>query len=219
MKYKIVEISPLVYCAIVPDQFDLAMLFWRAQEYYESASPKFRGRAFTLLEYMKWYSAQYGKGSFTYAEDWAGFNLPSSILTEMYDPTHVQFKGVVIDHNEYDFEMASIYKGLFAKSNGKPFYLLGAKSGDIATIRHELAHGLYFTNSKYKMEMQKNIKALPRKLYDKLRQVLRQYGYAASVHDDEIQAFLSTGLTKEMRKLNISKEITSKFKKSFLSYG
>src|SRR4249920_176504 len=61
-------------------QYELASTFLRIQEHYESS--RFRGRVFTLEQYMDWYAARFG--AFTYFEDWSGFNVPSTAFEPFY---------------------------------------------------------------------------------------------------------------------------------------
>lgn len=74
--FKIREILHNVYQVHFDKQSQLASTFLRFQEFYES--PKFRGRTFTRAEFEEYYTQEHG--SFSYLEDWAGFNLPSDVL-------------------------------------------------------------------------------------------------------------------------------------------
>ena len=66
-----------IYLIQAATGYQLASTFLRFQEHY--GSPRFRGRRFTLEEYMDWYAAEYG--GFTYFDDWEGFNIPSWVLS------------------------------------------------------------------------------------------------------------------------------------------
>jgi hypothetical protein len=63
-----------IYLVRFATQYELSSTFLRFQEHYES--PRFHGRVFSLEEYMDWYATRYG--NFTYYQDWAGFNVPST---------------------------------------------------------------------------------------------------------------------------------------------
>ena len=84
INYKIKEVKPNVFAVIVKDKYDRAMLFCRAQEYYESPSSKFRGKNFSIWDYMKWYHEQNHWG-FSYGADWSGFNIPLKTVRECYN--------------------------------------------------------------------------------------------------------------------------------------
>ncbi|OGZ16930.1 MAG: hypothetical protein A3H76_05890 [Candidatus Lloydbacteria bacterium RIFCSPLOWO2_02_FULL_54_12] len=74
----------------------LAMTFVRMQEYYESGSPRFRGRIFTLGEFKDWYRKE--RGRWSYANDWSGFNVPSYAVHAVYRqfPDHSrEEKGII----------------------------------------------------------------------------------------------------------------------------
>jgi hypothetical protein len=83
---------------------------------------------------------------------------------------------------------------------------------------HEIAHGLYYTNKDYQVEVKNLISKIKPTHYEKLRKKLIKMGYVddKKIIDDEIQAFMSTGLyngleTKELKKYE--KEFIKNFKK------
>jgi hypothetical protein len=98
------------------------------------------------------------------------------------------------------------------------WYLIGASSKDKGTMNHEIAHGLYFTNKDYKKKVNELIGNIKPTHYDKLKKKLIKMGYVddKKIIDDEIQAFMSTGLynglnTKELKVYE--KEFKNNFKK------
>lgn len=199
------EVSPRIYCAIIDDDYDRAMLFCRYQEYYESPNKKFRGKYFSWEEYMRFYKDFWKKDTFTYPIDWSGYNIPSNILDGGVDAFYKE--------TEYDKVMNDIYFYCEIDSQNKnkgtrcDWYLIGASSKDTKTMDHEIAHGLYFTNKEYKMRMLYQLSLIPKKIMDKIDKKLIKMGYAndRKILDDEAQAFLSTGLyngleTKEIKK-------------------
>ncbi len=82
--YKIEEVRPNVFAVIVKDHYHRAMLFCRVQEYYESPNPQFRGKNFSIWNFIEWYSRQ-KKDAFTYAFDWGGFNIPLKTAWDCYE--------------------------------------------------------------------------------------------------------------------------------------
>lgn len=70
---KLQKITDKIYHLHFDKQYDLAMHFLRYQEYYECPNDRFYKNSFTLAEFMHWYAKEYG--SFSYPEDWGGFNL------------------------------------------------------------------------------------------------------------------------------------------------
>lgn len=210
-------IKPNIYCVLVDDNYDRAMLFCRYQEFYESPYKKFRNKYFSWMEYMRHYKDYWKKDTFTYPIDWSGYNIPSNILEKGVDTFYKQ--------TEYDNVMNDIYFycGINSqhKNNGTRcnWYLIGASSKDLKTLDHEIAHGLYFTNKNYKKDVIKLINDIKPTHYDKLKNKLIKMGYVddKKIIDDEIQAFMSTGLyngldTKELKKYE------SKFISNFKKY-
>jgi hypothetical protein len=210
------EIKPRIYCVTVDDDYDRAMLFCRYQEFYESPYKKFRGKPFTWMEYMRFYKNSWKKRTFTYPDDWAGYNIPSNVLQQAH---HIFCKDT-----EYDLIMNDIYwycaKDSMEKNDGRQvdWYLIGASSKDLETMDHEIAHGIYFTNNEYKKSVTKLIKKIKPTHYDKLKKKLIKMGYVddKKIINDEINAFMSTGLyngldTKELKKYE--KEFIKNFKK------
>jgi hypothetical protein len=192
------------------------MLFCRYQEFYESPYKKFRGKPFTWMEYMRFYKNSWKKRTFTYPDDWAGYNIPSNVLQQAH---HIFCKDT-----EYDLIMNDIYwycaKDSMEKNDGRQvdWYLIGASSKDLETMDHEIAHGIYFTNNEYKKSVTKLIKKIKSTHYDKLKKKLIKMGYVddKKIINDEINAFMSTGLyngldTKELKKYE--KEFIKNFKK------
>ena len=210
------EVAPRIYCAIIDDDYDRAMLFCRYQEYYESPYKKFRGKRFTWMEYMRFYKNAWKKRTFTYPDDWAGYNIPSNILDGGVDAFYKE--------TEYDVIMNDIYFYCSIDSQNKndgegcDWYLIGASSRDVKTMDHEIAHGLYFTNTVYKKMVDTLIKNIKPTHYDKLKKKLIKMGYVddKKIIDDEIQEFMSTGLyngldTKELKVYE--KDFKSNFRK------
>lgn len=205
------EVAPKIYCAIIDDNYDRAMLFCRYQEYYESPYKKFRGKYFSWMAYMRHYKNAWKKDVFTYPTDWTGYNIPSNILDGGVDAFNKE--------TEYDEIMNDIYFYCAIDSQNKndgercDWYLIGASSKDLKTMNHEIAHGLYFTNREYRMRMLYLLSLIPKRTMDKIDKKLIKMGYVndRKILDDEAQAFLSTGLYNG---LDI-KEI-KKFEKNFI---
>jgi hypothetical protein len=212
------EIKPNIYCVLVDDNYDRAMLFCRYQEFYESPYKKFRNKYFTWMEYMRFYKDVWKKKTFTYPEDWSGYNIPSNIL----QIAHHIFCG----ETEYDNIMNDIYwycvSDVQKKNEGKDvdWYLIGTSSKDLRTLNHEIAHGLYFTNRDYKKDTNKLIKEIKPTHYGKLKKKLIKMGYVSDkkIINDEIQAFMSTGLYNDLD-IKELKKYESKFIKNFKKYN
>lgn len=192
--FTIKEVKPRIFLFEFRNHYDMCMHFLRYQEFYESASPKFRGKSFEIFDFMKWYSLKYGKGSFTYPSDWDGFNIPSSVIFDLWN------KHLISDKNIYDYEMMQAWRECNAKIYEKTelavnqFYIIGTVRGNKA-LKHEIAHGLFYLDPDYKKEATKLVKALSPSIRKSLNSTLKKLGYTPKVYVDEIQAYMSTGLT------------------------
>ena len=187
VKYKVKEVESNIFAVIIKDSYDRAMTFCRVQEYYESPNKKFRGKEFDIWEYMKWYSKAYGRG-FSYAKDWSGFNLPYNVARDCLEK--------IVSETPYDDNMWYILnrvEDLMTDWKAKA-YIIGTGDEKGTTFDHELCHGLWYTNKTYKKKAEALVKVLPKKHYNKIKKELLSMGYTDKVIDDEVQAYMSTGL-------------------------
>lgn len=199
MKFTIKEVKPKIFLFECDNSYDLAMTFLRYQETYESPNPKFRNKPFTIIDFMEWYSKtqglkNHGVEGFSYPLDWAGFNFPSFIIDKLLNDIGIT------DRNKYDdfiLESYNMIKNKYYYDDN--FYIIGATAGNEKTIKHEIAHGFFYTNPEYKKEMKKLVKALPADKIEKFNTHLASVGYTKQVFVDEIQAYLSTGVSNSMK--------------------
>lgn len=193
--FEIKEVKPRIFLFEFTDNYDMCMFFLRYQEFYESPSHKYRGKSFEIFDFMRWYSKKFGKGSFTYPNDWDGFNIPGTIIWKMWNEHFIP------DKNIYDYEMYQAWKECNSKLNlgvGLPinqFYIIGAKKGSSA-LSHEIAHGLFYLYPEYRKEMTKLFRALKPDIQKALKVGLKKLGYTTKVYVDEAQAYMSTGLNE-----------------------
>lgn len=182
IKTKLIKIQEGIYLCEMDNLYDLAMTFCRIQEFYESPFKQIRRKNFSMMKLQRIYSLN-NKGYFSYPKDWAGYNIPSSIIDKFY-----KGKWVSSDWNEYDCVLKKIINRI---GDNKPYYLIGALKGDKHTVDHELCHAFYSLDKKYKISVNKLINSVPKRLLDKIKKVLRKTGYDESVMIDEINAYLS----------------------------
>jgi hypothetical protein len=202
---KIYKIAPKTYLMVYKSYFEMGMSFLRLQEYYESASKKYKGKHFDIFEFMRHYTKKNKLTYFSYTDDFAGYNLPSSVVD-----AHRNVK----DRNLFE-------KDLFMHLNkikDKNFYLIGSLEGKTRTLKHEVAHSLYYHKKDYRDEMLAIIKKIKPNKIKKLYKALTKMGYDKSVFDDELQAYFSTGLILELEKVKGIKESVEKCKKVFKKY-
>jgi hypothetical protein len=205
LKYQIKEVRPNIFAVIVKDKYDRAMLFCRVQEYYECPNPKFRGKQFSVWDYMKWYHKKYGRG-FSYGADWSGFNIPIWVAKECYNNLNKI-------ETPYDKVMDEIVQKLNSFYTG---YMIGAGNTTGETFKHEVCHALYHTNKDYKKQMDNLTKGLPKKYYDTFKKNLLGMGYTTKVINDEIQAYLQYGYDDDRFGKGVSLKQLKQYNKIYL---
>ena len=180
---EIKEILDSIFIVSFGKQIELAKTFIRFQEYFENSV--FKGKIFTLEEFKKWYikNSIKGKktGKFTYYQDWDGFNIPSYALKPFYE-------GRFNPLTKYEKKLLAVFKN---KKN-KNFYIIGtSKEISIATLNHEISHGLFYINPEYRTQVLRVIRKINSQDKKKLKDFLLKYGgYHSAVLDDEIHAYL-----------------------------
>ena len=196
------QLFPKIFLVEFYENYDLAMTFLRAQEFYESVNPDFQGKTFTLSQYMSWYAkTQSDTKTFSYSEDWRGFNVPSKVLDACYTAN--------TERTPHDKLLLKIMQECNQKSDDQPYYLLGVRMGDLGTLDHELAHGFYTTEPEYKSGIEAIMKDMNSKTKENLLKGIYDMGYAPSVAHDELQAFMATGLSKKLKPLAQDDEATN----------
>jgi hypothetical protein len=190
IKYSLKEIYPKVFLVGVENSYDLAMLFCRVQEFYESPYKEIKGKNFTITELQRIYSLRREDGCFTYPNDWSGFNIPCKTIKACYG-------NKIKDKNEYDnvFETIDIKIKNKLKTRTK-YYVIGSDPKSKSTIEHEVAHAFYYLYPLYKREANKITDKLPKKLSDKMKKWMLKIGYNKSSLQDELQAYLSSDDTE-----------------------
>jgi hypothetical protein len=165
------KIASDIYLLQFDTQYELTATFLRVQEYYES--PRFHGRIFSLEQYMDWYANQHG--NFTYYQDWSGFNVPSTAFMPFYD-------GSFDPLSQKEHRLLTVFRRL-----RKPFYVIGVFGRGATSLRHELAHALYFVDHSYRDRVRRAIHGYKTVGLEK---ALAKAGYAKHVIHDELQAYL-----------------------------
>ena len=216
IEYKIEEVRPNVFAVIVKDHYHRAMLFCRVQEYYESPNPEFRGKNFSIWDYIEWYSREHND-VFTYTFDWGGFNIPLNVAESCY--SKLLKKG---EFTPYDLEMNYIVKTIRGMVGNGKSYIIGAPTTEDETFEHEVCHGLYATNKEYKALVDEITETIEWQDYLKFEKNLLDMGYTAAVIPDEIQAYLSTNYEYTKFSKGVSKRkckaLHKEYKKVFDKY-
>ena len=200
---KQIEVAPNVFLLKFKDTVEMGKVFIRFQEHYES--PKFRGQVFTMSEFKAWYSKAYGKGHFTYYKDWSGYNFPSYILQPFYDGKFGRL-------SKREQLILDVFRGMVG-----PYYVIGAV--DTNTLKHETAHGLFYTQPEYKAKVLKILSSLD---YSPVKKILLDNCYCEAVLDDELNAYSIDGLNRYVWlkdiDLSIYRKASKKLAKLFDQY-
>jgi hypothetical protein len=166
------RIADDIYVVRFDSQYALASTFLRIQEHYESSH--FRGRVFSLEEFMDWYAAKFG--AFSYYEDWSGFNVPSIAFEPFYSG---RFNPLLRKEQQL--------LRLFEKAKA-PFYVIGLYQDDDLT--HELAHALFYLRPAYRHAIRTAMRGYNTAA---IARHLASVGYHRRVVEDEVHAYLVSG--------------------------
>ena len=190
MNYQISQLYDSIFHVRCETQEDLAYLFLRSQEYYESRNIDFYRQNFKIDAFKEWYCRSFtGEDTFTYPYDWCGFNVPGAIALSA---TNGAFK--IGDNNKYDEAMLEVIQR--CQKDSKRFYLIGTMDevSDLQTLSsalaHELAHAFYYVDADYRNTMNQ----LTAPILQRMQVVLYLNGYHPSVIQDEAQAYLVDGI-------------------------
>jgi hypothetical protein len=183
-------------------------------EFYESDSDTFRGQGFKWKDYIDYYKAKTKKDYFSYHEDWAGYNIPCTSLESCIQK--------IPDLNIYDMIMFSVVDTIRKIVGSDDFYLIGidqSNGEDPSLIFHEMAHGLWFSSPRYKREMSSLIENMNSNVRENMINKIKEAGYGDNVYEDELQAYLSTGVDGSMRRIKDIKPEIYKFTQAFEKYS
>ncbi len=208
---KIDEIVERIFHVQFGSQRSMALTFLRFQEHYEN--PEFRGKIFTQEEIRHWYvkNSKKGKktGRFTYHEDWEGFNIPGHILNPFYD-------------GKFDplTPREECLLDAFKEMRRRRFYIIGTEEGDNVTIRHEVAHGLFYTSPPYRREAIAALKGFTKWDRKRIDAFLESHIHHPGVWIDETHAYalantdyLERAGVNKRRLRRVQKHLQSIFKK------
>jgi hypothetical protein len=157
------------------------------QEFYECPNDKFRGKYFTLDEFMDWYASQNPDGIFSYFEDWAGFNIPGKYIIQFWN-TFVADGGVLRDK---EYELFNVIKD-FVFNDDPNFCIIGTFSYNERIFSHELRHAYYYLNKNYRKQCDDIFNELPDSIKKSCYLSLLDMGYHHDMIPDEIQAYFGT---------------------------
>ena len=184
-----------VYLLSFDTQYELCMSFVRMQEFYESQ--KFRGKYFTLEQYVDYWSQEFGHGSFTYPSVWNGFNIPGDVLCKWMN----KFSEREDDLRSREIAILKAIRKLMKKEMGftldddiDKIYVIGVHrdNDNRLVVNHELAHAMYRLSPEYRKKCKYLLRKVDKKIYEETKNLLIKKGYCDKVIDDEMQAYFST---------------------------
>lgn len=208
------EMYPKIFAVVIKDDRLRARVFMRYQEFYESDSDTFRGKGFKWKDFVKFYKEKTKNKIFTYHKDWAGYNIPCNSIESCIS--------LIPDLNFYDLIMFSVVDTIRNIVGNDDYYLIGidqSNGDDPSLIYHEVAHGLWFSSPEYKYQQKNNIEDMNPSVREQLSKKISGMGYGQNVIDDEIQAYLSTGVGDNMRRIKDIKQAQLPFKEVFDDYS
>lgn len=205
--------QPIPRCLLLEydNRRDLALSFCRVQEFYESDKPEVYGKTLTFAELTRVHMSS--EGVITYFNESDGFNFPGGVFRKWLPYTLSAQEREIVEVIDLHLDISA------------PFYVIGVIQGDTDTIRHELAHALYYLDEGYKTRVAKVIGDIPPRAMGNLWRVMRELNYHDPVIVDEIQARLSTSSHNELMGIGVViceeiKPIISRFRsilKTFLN--
>ncbi len=190
INYKIKEFVKNVFVVEVPNMKHRSMLFLRAEEFYESPNPRFKGKNFDVSEYLEWYSkskyASKKNNIESYIYDWDGFNIPYDVAARCYK----KLKSRPDLMTPYDLYFYDILKFVTKhKDPGKAYIICTSKFRSRTTL-HELHHAMYYLDKNYRKDVHKFLRKIPIKTLKELKNILFDLGYAKKVLYDELMTYL-----------------------------
>jgi predicted nucleic-acid-binding Zn-ribbon protein len=179
------QITDKVFSIESDSWIQVQLAFCRLQEFYEGESTQ-KVSVKRIEELMEQYAEDSDQGTYSWFTDWAGFNVPGTIVRKFFK------KASNLSKNERELKklLTPLLKGR------EEFYIIGVKKGDMAAYEHEIAHGLYLTDKRYKREVKRFVSKLPKDLKKKMIKGLIDLGYKSTDREilmDEVHAFGGTG--------------------------
>lgn len=205
IKFEFSQVGTGIYQVKFDNEFDAALTFLRVMEFKED--PKLSGTFFTIMEFMRSYASRHD-WIFSYPEDWSGFNLTDDEIKKVYFAN----KENIRDFNFYDDLFLEIVKKI-PNFETEKFALFGfhPRESDNSISIHEICHAIYYLDKEYKKKVH-DILEQPQfsELIKELQEFMKEWGYDEKSAYDEINAYFSTGLDKEIKRFLRTKNLTGK---------
>ncbi|MBI4458121.1 ABC transporter ATP-binding protein [Candidatus Uhrbacteria bacterium] len=177
-----------IYHLSFPNYYLMCATMARFQEHYES--PRLNGKVFDFETFADAYAKKHDD-IFSYYDDWAGYNFPSTVLKPF-------FAGAFSPLSRKEKAVLKGFRGLRGR-----FYVIASTKKDKDSIAHEMVHALFWLNRKYRREVVDYLEKQPLKRVR--RRLEKKLNYAPKVHLDEINAYVLTGLVDDLKGLGLKK--------------
>jgi NTP pyrophosphatase (non-canonical NTP hydrolase) len=218
MKYKV--FGGNILCCFAETQKELALTFYRVQEFYESRYENLNRKSFNMFDFIDTFMDD--DGNIHYFNEWDGFNIPKSVYTDWFCGL---INNDMFDPNMYEGALTNAIRDNISNRNDD-FYIIGVlENGDYQTLLHELSHALYYLNESYRLESNKILNENYSRYGEdlsKFRDELISHGYSDDVLPDEMIAYLATWSDSDSENyitdIKGLVELRSKFKNLLDSY-
>lgn len=221
VNYFIEIVEPRIFAVVIKDKYERGMTFCRFQEFYESPNRKFRGKGFSIWEYMDWYAKKNNRG-FSYAADWSGYNIPVNSIVNCYKEHWMDIRKPELFETPYDQVMSDILADITHEVGASDCingYIIGTDVNKGSLFQHEVCHAKYYIDPRYRRAVngvtQRIKKALP-KQYQTLRKNVLNMGYTPKVVDDEIQAYMQYGYDEPRFRNDLEMSILNSLSKMYV---
>jgi hypothetical protein len=179
---------PNVILLSFPNRRELTLTMCRPQEFYESDRSEIRGKYFDWEKFIESFSDESGR--IEYFSFWSGFNFPGTAFEKFLEA----FEGNLSSRE------GRLALEVFSKvDRSRPYYVIATLPNAADTIRHEMAHALFCVNQEYRKKVESLLASVSEDVLFKMESGLERMGYSSTVHPDEIQAYLSTASSAELK--------------------
>ncbi len=173
---KLYNIQEKIYMAYYDTAQEAARSLIRFQEFYDNEV--FRDKVgFTIKEYREWYKRKW-KSRFDYYSSIVGFNIPAFIFEYFIEG----------DFGRLTKREQEVIRKV---KKTKPAYVIGISKQNKSAIKHEIAHALYGTKTRYRMAAEKIILKYNT---EKIHRWLKKDFHIEETIADEIHAYIMDDL-------------------------
>jgi hypothetical protein len=171
---KIKKLTPKKLLLEFISRKEMTLSNFRISEFKEGKDG-IKGTYFTVEKFIEIYSDE--KGDIDYFSYWEGFNYSKKELMD--------FDNLFNDKSERELSII-----LASKEIDDDGYIICMEEGDEMTLKHELSHGYFFENEKYKEECTSIVKSITEDTFNQFRDYLYEMDYNDDNMIDEMHAYL-----------------------------